>query len=171
MGIYKEIKGNIFTKDKNVKSVWFVQCISRDLKMGAGIAVSFNREFNTKYLAMSRWELLSEDTRKKIKCLRVDRVFNLITKEKYYNKPTLKTMEDALRDLAHNIETMIRAGKYIKEIRFPLIGCGLDKLYWQDVKSLLIKYVVNEFPDITFKVFYLREEDLYDKKVKKEKAE
>lgn len=172
MGTYIEVQGNLFERGKKEKSTWFVQCVSRDLAMGAGIAVQFNKEFNIKNLARNRFDALSDETKKSIKCLRVDRVFNLITKEKYYNKPSLKSMEESLKSLKGNIDTLVRSGKIISEIRLPLIGCGLDKLSWEDVKPLLIRNVVNELPaDITFKVYYLREEDLHGRKIKKEETE
>lgn len=172
MGTYIEVQGNLFERGRKEKSTWFVQCVSRDLVMGAGIALQFNRVFDMKNLARSRWSTLREDQKSKVKCLRVERVFNLITKEKYYNKPTLESMTESLIALRRNIETVIRAGKEVVEVRLPLIGCGLDKLRWEDVKPLLIENVVSKLPDdITFKVYYLKGEDLHGNKVKEEKTD
>lgn len=168
MGTYIEVQGNLFERGKREKDVWFVQCVSRDLVMGAGIALQFNREFDIRNLARSRWSTLTAENKERTRCLRVHRVFNLITKEKYYNKPTLETMSEALESLRGNIRSLLKQGKEINEIRLPLIGCGLDKLKWEDVKPLLMKNVVNHFQSITFKVYYLREEDLHGNKNKKE---
>lgn len=166
---YTEIKGDIFERGKREKNVWFVQCISRDLAMGAGIAVTFNKEFNLKWLARNRWTTLTEEQRRNIKCFRVERVFNLITKEKYYHKPTIESMSESLDALRGNISSIIKSGKEVKEIRLPLIGCGLDRLKWNDVKPLLMEKVVNKFPGIDFRLYYLREEDLNGYQSQKEK--
>lgn len=157
MAAYFKVVGDIFDRGKLDESIYYVQCVSRDLEMGAGIAKQFNKIFNTKYYSRARWASLSEFTRNNIKCLRVGRVFNLITKDKYYNKPTLVTLSDSLIALSSNIESLLMTNHKITEIRLPAIGCGLDKLKWSDVEPLLIKHVVSKFEnsDIKFKVYFL----------------
>ncbi len=68
-----EIVGDVFSA---AEDSYFAHCISQDYKMGAGIAVDFNKRFELKY-KLSRINSKSPD------CILVDRVFNLITKEKY----------------------------------------------------------------------------------------
>ena len=58
---YKEKFGNLFELGEKYT---YVQCISMDLKMGAGIAVQFNRHFNVKskllvYTRMAMIELVA----------------------------------------------------------------------------------------------------------------
>lgn len=61
-------------------------------------------------------------------------VYYMVTKEFYYNKPTLESFTlslIALRDMAIKHE--------VKTISMPRIGCGLDKLNWYIVKELIRK--------------------------------
>ena len=67
-----------------------------------------------------------------------DRVFNLVTKSRYWQKPTYKSMSDALvamRDIC------VERG--INRIAMPVIGCGLDKLDWHRVSKLIKEIFVN----------------------------
>ena len=57
-------------------------------------------------------------------------IYYLVTKEKYFHKPTYGTLRSSLvrmRDHAikHNVT----------DIALPQIGCGLDKLEWPRVKK------------------------------------
>jgi len=78
---------------------YLAHCISADFGMGAGIVIQFNKRFNMKkklqqnylgYLDFYRNLDTPGD------CILEGRVFNLITKERYYQKPTLESMENAL---------------------------------------------------------------------------
>ena len=70
---------------------YLAHCISADFGMGKGIVVEFNKRFNMKrklqesnpnYLSYwKRYEMIAD-------CIKVDKVFNLITKERYFHKPT-----------------------------------------------------------------------------------
>lgn len=65
-------------------------------------------------------------------CLLEDRVFNLVTKTRYYNKPTYSSLTGALvmmRDICTE--------KRINKIAMPLIGCGLDRLMWSRVSRII----------------------------------
>ena len=123
----KEIHRNLFTVGNEY---YLAHCISSDCKMGAGIAVEFNRRFNLRS-ALLRY---SEDVRKHPTCILEGRVFNLITKEKYWNKPTYDTIENSLavmRDIVRKLN--------IKYIAIPKIGSGLDRLEWNKVKKIIIE--------------------------------
>ena len=63
-------------------------------------------------------------------------LFYLVTKDKYYHKPTLKSLQLCLEYLVRLCNSL-----NVKEISIPRIGCGLDQLSWNDVKVLLIKIV------------------------------
>ena len=59
-------------------------------------------------------------------------VFNLVTKKRYWEKPTMENMKKALIILRRQCE------KYdIKKLAMPKIGCGLDGLYWNVVSHLI----------------------------------
>lgn len=65
-------------------------------------------------------------------CILQGRVFNLITKERYFQKPTYRSLANALiemRDLC--------CKNHIEKIAMPKIGCGLDRLKWDQVKGLI----------------------------------
>ena len=65
-------------------------------------------------------------------------IFYLITKEKYWQKPSLNSLVNSLK---HMNELM---NKYkLKSVSMPKIGCGLDKLEWKDV-SLQINKILND---------------------------
>lgn len=125
--IITEVKKNLFTVDKKYI---LAHCISEDAKMGAGIAVDFNKKF--KLSALQNMDL-------KVGMAKFhNNVFNLITKSKYYGKPTYDTITQAIEDmkqqcLEHNI----------KYLAMPKIGCGLDRLSWGKVREI----IENSFED------------------------
>ena len=62
----------------------------------------------------------------------IDNVFNLVTKEKYWHKPTYQTLRAALVDMRKHIE------RYdIKYVAMPMIGSGLDRLEWFKVSEII----------------------------------
>lgn len=158
------MKLQIIKKDLfNVKNCYYAHCISRDYALGAGIAV----EFNKRYKMSNTSRLMAKDYPEtlKQKCIRVDNVFNLVTKDKYWQKPTYLSLKESLIEMKNCIERKIYSNKYYKDIddRFidkdiyklamPKIGCGLDKLYWDKVESI-IKEVFDDL-DIEIIICYL----------------
>ena len=95
--IYKEVEMDLFSvQDK----YYLAHCISADYALGAGIAVEFDRRFDLKRQLKEQysdyWELIQEFNLHG-GCLLVDQVLNLVTKEKFYDKPTYESITDALR--------------------------------------------------------------------------
>ncbi len=138
--VYREIYGDLF----NVDSKYFlVHCISSDFALGKGIAVEFNKRYNMKaklhnqYLVNSDYPI----------SLMVDNVFNLVTKEKYWHKPTYKTLEGALLSMRQQIELY-----QVKCIAMPTIGSGLDRLDWSRVSSM-IQHI---FSDLDIEILVVR---------------
>jgi len=123
--ILKEEKRNLFTVDDKY---YLVHCISSDCAMGAGIAVQFQKKFNL------RGKLLRYDEciRKHPTCILEGRIFNLITKEKYWHKPTYNSLYSSL-----NIMKTIAENNNIKHIAMPKIGSGLDRLQWEKVREMI----------------------------------
>lgn len=111
----KIIKGDLFGNTDCL-----AHCVSRDLRMGAGIAVQFRRKFG-------KVQQLKEQNKKvgEVAYLNIDGryIFYLITKEKYWMKPTMPTLESSLENMKK-----ICVEKEIKKISIPKIGCGLDRL-------------------------------------------
>ena len=129
-----------------------VHCISEDCAMGAGIAKTFNR----------RYEKMQQDLRNELKINMLNYpisifyhessekhdVINMITKEKYWHKPTYNNFLHALLDVVE-----ICKGRGIKKIAMPKIGCGLDRLEWEKVRGFIEDYF--EDLDIEIVVCYI----------------
>ncbi len=126
---FSEIRGNLFDDVKNSLG----HCVSRDFKMMKGIAYHFRFKFGRvdelekQSVSVGQVAYLKENDRY---------LFYLVTKDKYYHKPTLKTLQLCLEYLVRLCNSL-----NVKEISIPRIGCGLDQLSWDVVKMLLIKIV------------------------------
>lgn len=138
MFIYKEEKGDIF--DENDR--YLVHCISSDFKLGLGVAKQFDKKFNLRQKLNSMYSTPTEPT-----CLLVDNVFNLVTKERYYHKPSMDDLHKSLLVLKELCIT-----NDIKKLAMVKIGCGLDKLNWYDVSELIINVFNNIDIDIKIKM-------------------
>ena len=128
--IYREEQRDLFTVGDEY---YFAHCISADFALGAGIAVEFNRRFKCRDQLRACYNSSVYDEPGYV--LPTGRVFNLVTKQKYWQKPTYKTMRLALE----NLKETLRIRK-ITKIAMPKIGCGLDRLEWETV-SRMIKYI------------------------------
>jgi len=124
----KEEKCDLFSKKDEY---WLAHCISADFALGKGIALQFNEHFNMKNKLLNefsfKWNnegycLIAENTP----------VFNLVTKKRCWNKPTYEALRQALVSMK---EKMIELN--VKKVAMPLIGCGLDKLEWDKVKTMI----------------------------------
>lgn len=124
---YKLIQDDVF----NHKDCYYAHCISRDYALGAGIAVEFDKRYDMRNrllkLAEEKPETLDE------KCIEVENVFNLITKEKYWQKPSYKSLEESLLEMKEKLSK----NKNIKKLVIPKIGCGLDRLSWDKVEPMV----------------------------------
>lgn len=135
------VKGDLFTADKDCA---LCHCISADFALGAGIAREFAKRGVKKELFLlygngggwaehgyclftSATEFLGE--------------LNLVTKEHYYDKPTLTTLRQALENM-RDWHVLTRDSCYYRSadiwrIAMPKIGCGLDRLDWDDVQLII----------------------------------
>lgn len=127
---FKEINGDLFKSD-NMYTL--VHCISRDCAMGAGIAVTFNNKFPEMKKQLKN-TIRENDLQGYFAILyRGERnVINLITKEKYWHKPTYSSLKTSLL----NAKQIILRNN-IKHIAMPVIGCGLDRLQWSKVSAMI----------------------------------
>ena len=57
-------------------------------------------------------------------------IYYLITKEKYWNKPTYETLGSSLRAMKEHCDA-----NNITTVSMPRIGCGLDGLQWSKVSD------------------------------------
>lgn len=140
--IYKEIKQDIFTIDSKYA---LGHCISLDCKMGAGISVEF----------VKRHPKMRDELKKCIQDNNLsfptiigytdngEIVLNLINKEKSWHKPTNCTIRECIRN------SVVLCNKMgIKYLALPKIGCGIDKLNWEDVKEI----IKEEFKDTDIEI-------------------
>ncbi len=130
------------------KEHYFAHCISSDCKMGAGIAPIFDKHFKLKDNLLS----YSESQRREPTCILVNNVFNLITKEHYWDKPTIGTILGSLFDMKSILLYSLK--EIPKTIIMPRIGCGLDKLSWPKVKNI-IENVFRTMDNLEIIVCYL----------------
>ncbi len=124
--IYKEEKRDLF---KVSTEYYLAQCISADFDMGKGIVVEFNHRFRLKSRITENYP---EYQWHGPDCIVIDRVFNLITKKQYWGKPTLQSLTEAVEKMkAYAIQ------HDVKKIAMPILGCGLDRLNWNDVSRMI----------------------------------
>uniref|UniRef100_UPI00398ED3C5 ADP-ribose glycohydrolase OARD1-like n=1 Tax=Pristiophorus japonicus TaxID=55135 RepID=UPI00398ED3C5 len=120
-------------------------CISEDCRMGAGIAVLFKKKFK------SVQELLNQ--RKKtgdVAVLKTEQtyIYYLITKERAWHKPTYDSLQSSLEAMKKHC-----LNNGVMHISMPRIGCGLDKLKWNEVAARIQKVFKNT--DIIITVYSL----------------
>ena len=121
--ILKEIKKDLFTMSDDY---YLAHCIAEDLRMGAGIAVEFQKRFKLR-------EKIREFPHKYPTCVLIGRVFNLITKKRSVDKPTYDTLHKALLIMKTQLIEY-----NVTKLAMPRIGCGLDRLSWSLVKRQII---------------------------------
>lgn len=127
---YQCITQDLFTLPEEY---YLAHCISGDFNFGKGIAVQFNKNHNMERLIKSfhrpyRWSQNGPTA------LQVGWIFNLVTKECYYHKPTMDSLKRAL--LSMKEQALERDVKYLA---MPKIGCGLDGLKWSEVEKLIME--------------------------------
>ena len=143
--IFKEINGDLFESDEKYT---LVHCISADCAMGAGIAKTFDDRMPKMKKLLKRtirennmqgyFAILYQGERN---------VINLITKERYWHKPTYSSLKTSLLNAKK-----IAIRNDIKYLAMPVIGCGLDRLQWSKV-SVIIKEVFAD-TDIEIVVYH-----------------
>lgn len=130
--IYKEETRDLF---EVTEEYHLAHCISADFGMGRGIVVEFNKRFNMKKKLQVLFDGYLEEfieNNYKSDCLMVGRIFNLITKERYWQKPTYLTMRGALEMMKQ-----LAIENNVEKIAMPIIGCGLDRLQWDKVSEII----------------------------------
>ena len=129
---FREEKRDLFSVPDEY---YLAHCISADFAMGKGIVVEFNRRFDMKNKLKARYpDYLDRWQREKKRsgCILAGRVFNLITKERYFQKPTYETLRGALACMR-----ALCVQEDIRRVAMPVIGCGLDRLEWERVSAVI----------------------------------
>ena len=121
------VKKDLFTMPQGY---YLAHCISADFKLGAGIAKMFDSVYNMRNKLITSnvgYNFIDGDA------ILIDNVFNLVTKEKYWHKPTYSSISFAINCMAD-----ICKQRGITKLAMPKIGCGLDKLDWDEVYDIIL---------------------------------
>lgn len=122
----QEIEGNLFECDPNDA---LAHCVSADLVMGRGIAVEFKNRFGN----IDKLKKQSPNVGKSLSLFCENRfIFYLVTKQKYFQKPTMETLKETLIDMRKQMKAL-----NIQNLSMPRIGCGLDRLSWPNCLNLI----------------------------------
>lgn len=136
---YKEEVRDLFSVSEDY---FLAHCISADFALGKGIAAEFAKRFDTKKNLQTMYpDYINKWHQKKYKagCILDCRVFNLITKERYFQKPTYESISHALE-----LMRLMAKENGITKIAMPMIGCGLDRLSWDKVSEIIKKTFEDE---------------------------
>ena len=134
---FREENGDLFAEEI-LQNYALCHCISSDFALGAGIAKAFAALGVKKELC----ERYPKQWQGRGYCLITETngvtVGNLVTKQRYFHKPTLETLRQALEDFCAQALEM-----KLQRIAMPKIGCGLDRLDWDDVKIIIQEVFVS----------------------------
>lgn len=128
---FTEIKSDLF---KVSNDYTLVHCISADFALGAGIAKQF-RDRGVRAALLAKYRNPAVGTALLTNETDWNGEINLVTKEKYWLKPTYATLKAALIDARDNV--IIPNGFH--KLAMPYIGCGLDRLDWSLVKPVILE--------------------------------
>lgn len=119
-------KRDLFTMPQGY---YLAHCISADFALGAGIAKTFDAVYNMRFKLFRNYDnynYCGGDA------LLVDNVFNLVTKHKYWHKPTYESVREALEMMKEQLDF---AGA--TKLAMPRIAAGLDRLDWNHVYGII----------------------------------
>lgn len=115
------IDGNILDSDRTI-----AHCVSEDFLMEESVSKMIKNRYgmqgiNVESLHCIGWKFIG-----------IKYIVYLIVKEKFWMKPTMLDMKRTIVNLRqwcqeHNID----------KLAIPRIGCGLDRLYWNDIVPII----------------------------------
>lgn len=120
------IKKDLFTMPQGY---WLAHCISSDFALGAGIAKTFDSVYNMReklFNAYPGYKYNGGD------CVLIGNVFNLVTKDKYWHKPTYNSLRKALEMMREYMEF-----HNVTKLAMPKIAAGLDRLDFDKVYDII----------------------------------
>lgn len=128
--IIEETRGDLFMVPQGY---YLAHCISGDYALGAGIAKKFDEVYNMRFKLFRDYAIPDGEKFANVgRALLVDNVFNLVTKERCFHKPTYDTLYDTLVDMREQCEDF-----GITKLAMPRIAAGLDRLNWEKVKDVI----------------------------------
>lgn len=127
----KEEYMDIFTV---TQGYYLAHCISADYTLGAGLVKEIDLVYDMKKKLNHFYPSRNGSVTHVGDALLVDNVFNLVNKIHYYDTATYENLQDALDDMAYQVNE-----KFIKKLAIPCLGCGKDHLSWEIVKEMVIE--------------------------------
>jgi hypothetical protein len=125
-GVTREEQFDLFKTPANYS---LAHCVSEDLKMSKGIAVTFKE----KYAQIENLRSQRPEVGKVLQIIGDGRpVFYLVTKKSFYQKTTYEDLWNTLIQLRDQMLT-----QDLRQLAIPKIACGLDQLNWRVVRSML----------------------------------
>ena len=132
---YTEQRGNVFDSPHYYT---LAHCISKDKALGAGIALTIRKRYPTMINKLNSINLEIGKAYGYTDAFEKRNIINLVTKDKYFEKPTYENLEQSLLDMKQQL-----IAHKIRFLVMPTIGCGLDKLEWKIV-SQMIQRIFND---------------------------
>lgn len=125
-GVTTEKQQDLFTVPADYA---LAHSVAQDLRMTRGIAEEFKRRYGKVRELRQQKPIIG----KALHCKNHDQsIFYLVTKELSSQKSTYKALWESLIDLRAQI-----LGQDISKLAIPKLGCGLDRLSWRIVKSMV----------------------------------
>lgn len=122
----REITGDLFNSPGTDA---LAHCVSRDFAMGRGVAAVFLKNYGgvEELKAQNKTVGQAATLKRGHRC-----IYYLITKGRYWEKPTYESLRLALMDMKQHM-----LQNNVKNLSMPQIGCGLDRLVWDEVKKMI----------------------------------
>ena len=125
-----EHQGDLFTDAPLGASL--AHCVSADLAMGKGIALTFKKRFQQLDVLHDQQPQVGATLVLPNPEVHGAYVFYLVTKERAFDKPSLRSLAAALDALREACRV-----RGVTTLAMPRIGTGLDRLDWAHVRRLL----------------------------------
>lgn len=131
----KLIEDDLFNYENDY---YLAHCISADFALGKGIAKEFDIRYQMREKLLNKYPNYYSDKKDIYKfpenadCILIDKVFNLVTKSRYFYKPTYMSLYVALYKMKN-----IMIEQNINKVAMSMIGCGLDKLNSNQVMNMI----------------------------------
>lgn len=140
MKSYVERQCDLFEEYGDRDDVYFAHCISADCVMGAGIAIQFVNWFKKKYDLNLR-SLCSCEGANEGTCIETGMLFNLVTKEHYWDKPTYSSLERSLKCMAKSYMQgyVTNSIDGVEFKRTTIVMPCIDELDWTRVRNIIFK--------------------------------
>jgi hypothetical protein len=117
---------------------YLAHCVNAHFELGAGIAKAFNSVYNMRAKLLKRYDSYVYHGGD---ALLIDNVFNLVTKNTRWDRPTYDSLKESIETMKEYMELLD-----ITKLAMPKIGCGLDRLAWDEVYDII--YEVFEDTDV-----------------------